>query len=237
MRLNKYLAHCGVGTRKEAETIIKKGHIKVNDAVVIIPHHEVIESDIIKHNDKIVRPKETYYYWLINKALKTPLKAADDHFKPSVGKLLTKHQEASLIPTNNVPEDIYCGLLVMTSDGDLISHLTSDKHRLKSTFQCVLDKPMEEEQRAIIMADIKENYSNTTLIGLGYPEEDDKKVIGLDVLGGTASLWADVFKKNGFTIVKMDCTFYGGLTKKDLKRDWVRKLNEKEIIFLKHFSS
>ena len=237
MRLNKYLAHCGICTRKEGETIIKKGCVKVNDEIVVLPHHEVAETDIVTYKDNIVKPKENYEYYVINKAQKTLVSSNEKSYKPTVIDLLLKTTQTLLQPVNDGPKDIFCGLLVMTSDKKLIHHLTSDIHKLKSTYQCVLDKPYDSSVFEKIKKTLYNKNPNITLLGIGYPDESDKRIVGIDMIGGNAQIWLDIFESYEYKIQKMDCTFYGGLTKKDLKRDWYRKLTDKEVVFLKYFSS
>jgi 23S rRNA pseudouridine2605 synthase len=237
MRLNKYLAHCGVGGRREAESLIRKGKVKVNDVVIDVSHTEVAETDVVKYNDKVVTPQENHHYWVINKSLKIPLYSGGEIKKPSVQDLLKKQLDTPLKPVNDVPEGIFCGILVLSSDPSLIDHLTSSKHKVKSTFQCVMEKPLDDKDIIRIKEFVKENNPGLSLLGIGFPEENDHQIIGLDVLGGTATLWAGIFTHLGYPMKRMDCTFYGGVTKKDLKRDWSRTLSEKEVVFLKHFSS
>lgn len=237
MRLNKYLAHCGVGGRREAESLIRKGKVKVNDVVVDVPHTEVSETDVVKYNDKLVTPQENHHYWVINKSLKIPLYSGGEIKKPSVQDLLKKQLDTPLTPVNDVPEGIFCGILVLTSDPSVVAHLTSSKHKVKSTFQCILEKVPDNNDILRMKAFVKKNNPDLSLLGIGFPEENDPHIIGLDVLGGTATLWAGIFMQLGFPMKRMDCTFYGGVTKKDLKRDWSRKLSDKEVVFLKHFSS
>ncbi len=237
MRLNKYLAHCGICTRKEGEALIKKGLVKVNDHVMLLPHHEVAESDIVKYRDSVVEPKQNFEYYVINKSQKTMISASEKSHKPTVHELLKKSTSTPLTHTNKEPENNFCGLLVMTSDTKLVEHLSSESHKLKSTYQCVLDHPYDSATTEKIAETIKEKYPNVSLLGIGFPEEDDKKTIGIDMVGGNAVIWTELLSSYGYAVQKIDCTFYGGITKKDLKRDWSRKLTEKEVVFLKHFSS
>ena len=48
MRLNKYVAHCGVASRREAAEIVKQGHISVNNELVIEPFYQIKTGDIVK---------------------------------------------------------------------------------------------------------------------------------------------------------------------------------------------
>lgn len=237
MRLNKYLAHCGMGTRRETEKFIRAGQVKINDVVISLPYTEVNDGDVVLINEKVVTPKQIFRYWVINKSLKTPLQRSETSHKPSVADLLLKQVDTSLNPVYEIPADIFCGLLVLTSDDRLVEHLHSLKHKVKSTYECVLQKPLADEDIVRIKNFVKDTYNELSLTGIGFPLDGDKRIIGLDVQGGTPELWASVFNQSGCPLEKMDCTFFGGITKKDLKRDWSRSLTEKEVIWLKHFSS
>ena len=67
MRLNKYIAHCGIASRRGAADIIKSGKVKVDGIVVLDIGHRVMEGQVVTLNDKKVAPEVNKVYVLINK--------------------------------------------------------------------------------------------------------------------------------------------------------------------------
>jgi len=67
MRLNKYLAHCEVGTRREADVLIKKGKVTVNGEVMLNPAYSVMGSDDVEYNGKPLTVIRDKVYILMNK--------------------------------------------------------------------------------------------------------------------------------------------------------------------------
>src|SRR5688500_2811999 len=66
IRLNKYLAHAGVASRREADELIKEGLVTVNDKVVKEMGHKVQPDDVVKFRDKVIRSEKKVYI-LLNK--------------------------------------------------------------------------------------------------------------------------------------------------------------------------
>jgi len=232
-RLNKYLSQAGCGSRKETATLIKKSLVTVNGDIVTEPFYQVKPDDIVKLRNKVIIPKVTYTYVLINKSQRSPILADEKNEVPSLQDQVQKWNASKLLPLNH-PTDACCGLVIMTNDSDLQAKLAVSGHRIKSVFEITLDSEINKDQLDIILK--QPNIGGARILGLGFPDENEKRVLGLELIGGNFSDVYQMMNSQGLKIQKLDCMFYGGLTKKDLKRGWSRLLTEKEEIFIKHFS-
>lgn len=232
LRLNKFLAHAGLGTRKQAVEYVKKGEIKINDAVELNPFYEIKDGDIVTHKGKILQPKKQNLYVLINKGKSCPIYRNEDIASPSVQDLIKKFSDVSAKPVVDF-DDNMSGLMVWTNDENLVMKL-SEEHKLKSVYEIETESEISQD----LLDDIKSNLSSEsiTVKAMGFVDKDDFRRIGIEIIGGKPSKIAVVFSEKGINLTKFDCTFFSGLTKKDLKRGWSRFLTEKETIFLKHFS-
>jgi 23S rRNA pseudouridine2605 synthase len=67
MPLNKYIAHAGICSRRDAVDVIKSGKVKVNGVVVMEPGHKVLISDAVIVNGKKIQPVQDLVYILLNK--------------------------------------------------------------------------------------------------------------------------------------------------------------------------
>ncbi|HEX2535051.1 MAG TPA: S4 domain-containing protein, partial [Chitinophagaceae bacterium] len=67
MPLNKYIAHCGVCSRRDAVEVIKSGKVKVNNVVVTEPGHKIQPGDTVTHAGKKIQPVKGLVYILLNK--------------------------------------------------------------------------------------------------------------------------------------------------------------------------
>ncbi len=233
LRLNKYLSQAGCGTRKETVELIKKGLVTINDAVVKEPFYEVKTNDVIKLRNKVIVPKVSYVYALINKSQRSAIFADEKNDAPSLQDLTKKWHDSPLQPINH-PTDECCGLVVMTNDMELMSKLNTPGHKIKSVYEITLD--MDAEQEVLDKLTTQTQEQGLRVLGLGFPDPSQKTILGLELMGGSFADVYALFQSHDLKINKVDCTFYGGLTKKDLKRGWSRLLTEKEEVFIKHFS-
>ncbi|MBP9197155.1 MAG: hypothetical protein KBF35_05775, partial [Saprospiraceae bacterium] len=90
IRLNKYIAHCGVCNRKQAVELVKKGEILVNDKVETNPFLELNENDRVVYKGKLLVIEEKKVYMLLNKPKDTQYTDIEGVKKPSVATLVKK---------------------------------------------------------------------------------------------------------------------------------------------------
>ncbi len=218
IRLNKYIAHCGVCNRKEAVELVKKGEILVNDKVETNPFLVIEEKKV---------------YILLNKPKDTPYTDIEGVKKPSVATLVKKTTEAQVFAANPLEEST-SGLLVLTNDKEVIAKLSEIDRKMKSVYELQLDKVITEEE----LITLKDEYCDKIpmFTGINVIEDREFPTVGVEILKGTDTSVKSVLKEKGYDVTRADRTFFMGLTKKDLKRGWSRHLTEKEVIFLKYFS-
>ncbi len=235
LRLNKYIAHCGVCTRKEAVELIRKGFVSVNGTVELNPFHELVPADVITFKGKAIEPKKKYAYALLNKPHKVPFQATtSDTEGITVQKLLLRHGNNPFLPAVPTRNET-SGLVVMTNDDALIERLSDPQHRIKSVYQVVLDKPFLEKDLEDLRQMPGQEKKEKCIVGIDYPDQTDQTVVGVELACGTDEWLGSVFLEKGYVVKRLDRTFYGGLTKKDLKRGWSRLLTENEVVFLRYF--
>jgi len=233
IRLNKYIAHCGVCNRKQAVELVKKGEILVNDKVETNPFLELMENDRVVYKGKLLVIEEKKVYILLNKPKDTPYTDIEGVKKPSVATLVKKTTEAQVFAANPLEEST-SGLLVLTNDKEVIAKLSEIDRKMKSVYELQLDKVITEEE----LITLKDEYCDKIpmFTGINVIEDREFPTVGVEILKGTDTSVKSVLKEKGYDVTRADRTFFIGLTKKDLKRGWSRHLTEKEVIFLKYFS-
>lgn len=233
IRLNKYIAHCGVCNRKEAVELVKKGEISVNDKVETNPFLELMENDRVVYKGKLLVIEEKKVYILLNKPKDTPYTDIEGIKKPSVSTLVKKTTEVQVFAVNPLEEST-SGLLVLTNDKEVIAKLSEIDRKMKSVYELQLDKVITEEE----LITLKDEYCDKIpmFTGINVIENREFPTVGVEILKGTDKSIKSVLKEKGYDVTRADRTFFMGLTKKDLKRGWSRHLTEKEVIFLKYFS-
>ena len=125
MRLDKLLAHCGFGTRKEVKTLIKNGYVKVNGEVIKKDKYHVDPvGDKVYVDDEQIHYQEFVYYMLNKPA--GYVSATEDNIYPTVIDLIEENYRQDLFPVGRLDIDTE-GLLLITNDGVLAHQLLSPK--------------------------------------------------------------------------------------------------------------
>lgn len=234
LKLNKYIAYSGICGRNQASVWIKSGFVKVNDVVVKEPYVEVGDGDIVTVKNKQVVPKKNYTYIVINKPWRMPIASDVDNNISGVQDLIKKLTNKPIVALGS-PVEHTCGLVVMTDDVELMAKIkSSEGHKLKTVYEVTLDKPWSKDDEPSADSPLQMNEVKIRGIQNFDPENENK--VGVEMLGGLYEDVVDYFTSKNYSITKLDCTSFSGITKKDLKRGWSRMLSEKEVVFIKHFS-
>lgn len=230
MRLNQFIAHSGISSRREADKLIKAGLVQVNGKIIVEMGFRVMPTDTVKFNNETIA-SETKRYLLLNKP-KDYLTSTDDPKKKNVYELIAKACKERLYPVGRL-DRITSGLLLFTNDGELSKKLTYPKQRVKKIYHITLDKNL----KAADMNKIKEGVSVDGYVvdieTISYVQNSPKKEIGVEIHIGKNSTLKNLFAHLGYKVVRMDRVYFGGLTKKDIARGRHRFLSDKEVSMLK----
>lgn len=144
IRLQKYLANCGVASRRKCEELIAEGKIKVNEKTVTEVGTKIApEVDIVKYNGKIVKPSNEKVYILLNKPIGY-VTTVDDQFKRDTVLDLVKVKQR-IVPVGRL--DMYTsGALILTNDGDFVYKVTHPKHEIEKTYTVTIKGIVEKTE-------------------------------------------------------------------------------------------
>lgn len=133
VRLQKFLADCGVASRRGAEGLIKDGRVSVNGVITREMGVKVDpDSDIIEFDGKPVRPQSKMIYIMLNKPVGFVTTVSDDKGRDTVMNLVSEIP-ARIYPVGRLDYDTE-GLLLMTNDGDLTYKITHPKNNIEKTY-------------------------------------------------------------------------------------------------------
>lgn len=148
MRINKYLAHSGVCSRRQADELISQGRVSINEDVVKELGVKVSPEDIIKLDGKEVKLSKKFEYFLLNKPIGYVSTVKDPHAEKTVLDLIKT--EERLYPVGRLDKDSR-GIIIITNDGDLTYKLTHPKKDIFKTYEVILDKkPKEVDLKTLI---------------------------------------------------------------------------------------
>ena len=136
-RLQKYMADCGVASRRHAEELITKGFVKVNGNVVTELGTKIDEKkDVVEYKGKVIKPENKKVYIMLNKPEGYVTTARDQFNRPTVLDLI-KDVKERLVPVGRLDYDT-SGLLILTNDGDAVYKLTHPKNEINKVYEAKL---------------------------------------------------------------------------------------------------
>jgi len=235
MRLNKYIAHSGVCSRRKAAELVKDGLIKVNGQKETNPAYEVQKSDVVIYKGKKIRPERKLVYILMNKPKNVVTTTSDEKARKTVMDIVQSKVKERIYPVGRLDRNT-TGLLLLTNDGDLAKKLTHPSHGVKKRYHVVLDKVVPEKHLKAIKTGLRLEDGLAIVDDIDWIIDSDNSEVGIEIHIGKNRIVRRIFESLGYTVEKLDRVYYGGLTKKDLPRGWFRPLKTKEIVMLKHFS-
>ncbi len=140
IRLDKFLADAGIGTRSEMKNIIRKKAVTVNGECSVKPETKVDpDTDEVAVNGSTVTPRGSVTYLLHKPA--GYVCATEDHRFPTVMELVPQGRD--LFPVGRLDKDTE-GLLLITNDGAMAHRMLSPRSHVEKTYLVVLDHPAEE---------------------------------------------------------------------------------------------
>ncbi len=234
IRLNKFVAHCGVASRRKAAQIVKSGRISVNGIKECNPSYMVQPTDQVYLDSKLILPEKKRIYLLLNKPKNIITSMADDRGRTTVRDLIKDQYPERIYPVGRL-DRMTTGLLLLTNDGQVAQKLAHPKYKIKKVYHVVLDKALQSKDRIRIAQGLELEDGTAQVDQIEYVQGRSKKEIGIELHLGKNRIIRRIFEALDYKVIRLDRTYYAGLTKKDLPRGHYRPLTEQEIIMIKHF--
>ncbi|MEQ8363184.1 MAG: pseudouridine synthase [Cyclobacteriaceae bacterium] len=231
-RLNKYIANSGMGSRRDADEMIKKGLISVNGVTITEMGHKVKQGDVVRYEDKLLKAEKLVYV-LLNKPKGFITTTSDPKERKTIMNLVANACKERLYPVGRLDRNT-TGLLLMTNDGDLAEKLTHPSYNTKKIYKVELDRPLTKNDFQKIQEGVRLEEGKAIVDDVAIVS-DDKKTIGIELHIGWNRIVRRIFESLEYEVVKLDRVIFAGLDKKDLPRGEWRFLKPEEVVKLKHF--
>lgn len=148
IRLDKYLADMGVGTRQEVKKKIRQGQVRVNDEIARAPEKKISDSDQV-FCDGMQVSYVTHEYYMLNKPSGV-VSATEDASCRTVIDLIAERKRKDLFPVGRLDKDTE-GLLFITNDGELAHRLLSPKKHVDKVYYAKVAGAVSEEDKAAFL--------------------------------------------------------------------------------------
>ena len=226
MRMDKYLADCGVGTRSEVKKYIKAKQITLNGQIVSKADVKIDENnDVVCFRGKEIR-YEKYVYYLFHKPSGCVTAKQDNVHKTVMEYFPEDVLTKDIAPVGRLDLDTE-GLLLFTNDGPLTHHLLSPTHHIPKTYYAILDKEVPKE--AVLKfkegVDIKDDKPTLPAELKILPNNSAE----LTICEGRFHQVKRMFEAVGCKVIYLKRLSMGELTLGELEKGAYRRLTEEEI--------
>ena len=231
IRLNKYLAHGGVASRREADRLIETGLVEINGKVITQLGVKVFPTDVVVYDGRVLRAEKKAYI-LLNKPKGFISSVKDEKGRKTVMDLVQNASPYRLYPVGRLDRQT-TGLLLMTNDGDLSKKMTHPKYKIPKMYHVFLDKKLAGIDLEKIRKGINMEEGIAKVDEINYVQGSTKREVGLSFHIGWNRIIRRIFESLGYGVDRLDRVYFAGLTKKNLPRGHWRVLTKEEIRLLK----
>lgn len=235
MRINKYIASCGIASRRKAEEIILQGRVKVNGNTVEELSFNVDENkDIVEIDNQRIGLDEKKVYIVLNKPEGYITTVKDQFDRPSVLDLVKDIKER-IYPIGRLDYET-SGLLILTNDGDLTYTLTHPKHEVDKTYMAIVkgkptDKELEDFKTGLYIEDYKTAPAKIKVVKVN--EEKKYSICQIKIHEGRNRQVRKMCRTINHPVLRLRRVAMGEITLKDVEVGKYRYLSEEEINYLK----
>lgn len=222
MRLAKYLAHCGVASRRASEELIAAGRVEVDGAVVTDPARDVEAGDEVAVDGDSVLP-EPREVWAVHKPLGVVSTAREPGPRKAVVELV--ETERRLYPVGRLDVDS-SGLILLTNDGQLANRLTHPRYEVPKTYVATLrERPSDEQLRRLREGPtLEDGPTAPARVRRAGPRE-----IEITIAEGRNRQVRRMVERVGGEVVALRRTAFGSLRLGDLGTGRARRLGRSEL--------
>lgn len=232
IRLNKYLADCGVGSRRECDALIADGLVTVNGKTATLGQ-TVDDNAKVTVRGKRIGDKQKLYYIMLNKPKGCVTTVKDDLGRKTVMDFVSDIK-ARLYPVGRLDYDTE-GLLILTNDGDLSNRLTHPRNEINKTYVCRISGILKENERATLEKGVLIDGVKTAPAKVKIVEQDQHHTrCEVTIHEGRNHQVKKMFEAVGKEVEFLKRVAVGDLRLGGLKRGEYRFLNDYEVDYLKN---
>lgn len=236
VRLQKFLASCGIASRRKCEELILAGKVEVNGKVVNELGTKVnIQKDEVKYNGKIIKPEEEKIYILLNKPIGYVTTVKEQFGRDKVTDLVKQNKR--IVPVGRL--DMYTsGALILTNDGELVNKLTHPKNEINKTYNVTVAGIVTEQDIEKLKSGVEIDNSYITKPAkvkiLRIDNEKNISRVQITIHEGKNRQIRKMCQAINKRVLALHRSKIGNIEVRDLKLGTWRYLTKKEVDELKH---
>lgn len=229
-RLQKYLASCGVASRRKCEEYIQQGKVEVNGVTIKELGTKInIEKDIIKLENKIISKPNKKIYILLNKPIGYVTTSKEQFGRDNVLDLVKVKER--IVPVGRL--DMYTsGALILTNDGDFVYKITHPKYEINKTYTVTIKGIIKKEEVEQLRKGVQiEDYITKPAKVKILKTDIEKDISRLEIIihEGKNRQVRKMCEAIGKKVIALHRSKIGDICVKDLELGKWRYLNKKEV--------
>lgn len=233
-RLAKYLANCGVGSRRKCEKLILEGKVKVNGKTITTLSFKVSSSDRVEYNGTQVKP-ETKIVIALNKPKGYLCTVKDNFGRNTVLDLVKTVKEIKkikhLYPVGRLDFNSR-GLLILTNHGKIAYRITHPKFGIPKVYRVTINACIDDDKLKEITKGVKIRGENRKII----PEkitverrESNSSTLLIKIVEGRKRIIRRLFSQLGYKVIDLNRIQIGGYKLAGIEEGSYKILSKKEI--------
>jgi 23S rRNA pseudouridine2605 synthase len=235
IRLNRYLAQCGLGARRKCDELIKSGHVLVNGEKVTELGTKVAPDDRVEYRGKTVTQVRRLEYWAYHKPPGVIVTKEDPQGRTTVFQaLLQGGFDARHLNYVGRLDYVSEGILLFTNDGLLIHCITHPRYQIKKVYNVQINRPLANFDAEKLRDGIE---SEEQVLHAGAVKKINGPTGGnwyeVDLYEGKNRQLRRMFEALNYQIVRLRRTRFGSVRLDDLAVGAIRPLTPREIAGLK----
>ena len=227
MRLNRFLATAGLGSRRGVEELITQGSVRVNGQVVTNLATQILPTDSVKVGSRLIRAEQPIYA-VLHKPPGYVCTAADEFERRTIFDLLPPNwPRVHHVGRLDLESE---GLIFVTNDGDLTHTLTHPSHEVEKEYDVLLDRPFAPDDRAKLLKGFRIEHGYAKCEGVEVIKADRLRLILAQGLKRQIRL---MLYKLGYEVERLFRIRIGPILLEGLARGAWRFLSQKEVAALR----
>ncbi|NLK64812.1 MAG: rRNA pseudouridine synthase [Tissierellia bacterium] len=231
-RLQKYIARCGIASRRKAEEMILQGKVKVNGRIVRELGSKIIPGkDVVTVNNKRIYEKEKYIYIKLYKPEGYVTTVKDQFNRKTVIDLISIKER--IYPVGRLDYDT-SGLLLLTDDGDLANKLMHPKYRIYKTYNAEIKGSLSNDSINLLRTGLLiDGYKTAPAKVKLLKQSQNNSYVEISIHEGKNRQVRKMFEAVGHKVVKLKRISFGNIVLGNMKPGEWKYLTDEEVRFIK----
>lgn len=183
MRVNKYLALCGLGSRRHVESLVTQGRVRLNGIVITDLATLISDDATVTVDNRPVKPAADKVYILLNKPAGVVSTTYDPQGRPTVLDVIMNNpkqystllKSVRLYPVGRLDYHT-CGLLILTNDGALTKQLTHPSTHVDKIYHATVNRPVTKSELETLSQGVKIDGVKTAPASFTYIKHDRTQI-------------------------------------------------------------